>query len=273
MQDAVIEPGARQGRSARRHQRQSAARRRAQRARRLRQQRRGVVHALSGNLQEGRASAPAERCHALFCHSSAQARVTQHPRYASFSACARSAIRSSGCSMPIDSRIVESSTPIRWRTSSGHAGMGHGCRVAGKRFGAAEADGQLEDLQRVQEAEGGRLAAVDVEGEGRAGAGALRARTGRAERRMRRRDRAGSGSSRPSDGRAGSRRRARALLLAFSMRIDSVSSERPSIQQECGSSCVPMAPRSALTCFITAFEPSAAPAIRSEWPPTYLVSE
>jgi hypothetical protein len=32
--------------------------------------------------------------------------------YASFKACAMSAIRSDGCSMPIDSRIVESRTPI-----------------------------------------------------------------------------------------------------------------------------------------------------------------
>jgi hypothetical protein len=57
------------------------------------------------------------------------------------------------------------------------------------------------------------------------------------------------------------------------MRIDSVSSERPSIQQECGSSWVPIAPRSALIGRVIALVPSAAPAIRSEWPPTYLVSE
>jgi hypothetical protein len=40
-------------------------------------------------------------------------------RYASFEACAMSAIRSDGCSMPIDSRIVESRTPIFWRMSAG----------------------------------------------------------------------------------------------------------------------------------------------------------
>ena len=33
------------------------------------------------------------------------------------------------------------------------------------------------------------------------------------------------------------------------------------------------APRSALIGLIIAFVPMAAPAIRSEWPPTYLVSE
>src|SRR6266481_1414064 len=39
--------------------------------------------------------------------------------YASFKACAISAIRSDGCSMPIDSRMVESRTPIFWRMSAG----------------------------------------------------------------------------------------------------------------------------------------------------------
>ena len=50
----------------------------------------------------------------------------------------------------------------------------------------------------------------------------------------------------------------------FIMRRLSVSSERLIIQQECGSSWVPMAPRSALMPFMIAFEPIAAPAIRSE---------
>jgi hypothetical protein len=39
--------------------------------------------------------------------------------YASFKACEMSAIRSDGCSMPIDSRIVESRTPIFCRMSAG----------------------------------------------------------------------------------------------------------------------------------------------------------
>jgi hypothetical protein len=42
------------------------------------------------------------------------------------------------------------------------------------------------------------------------------------------------------------------------------SSDRLSIQQEWGSSWVPMAPRNALTSFMSAFEPCAAPAIKSE---------
>jgi hypothetical protein len=71
---------------------------------------------------------------------------------ASFKACAMSAISSDGCSMPIDSRIVESRTPIFWRMSAGTpewvmlAG-----RRAGKRLSAAQAHRRLEDPQRVQE--------------------------------------------------------------------------------------------------------------------------
>jgi hypothetical protein len=43
----------------------------------------------------------------------------------------------------------------------------------------------------------------------------------------------------------------------------SVSSE-PSIQHECGSSCVPIAPLRALIDLVTVLLPSAAPAFRSE---------
>src|SRR4051812_35491747 len=39
--------------------------------------------------------------------------------YAWFRAWTMSAIRSDGCSIPIDSRIVESRTPIFWRKSAG----------------------------------------------------------------------------------------------------------------------------------------------------------
>lgn len=63
----------------------------------------------------------------------------------------------------------------------GHAGMGHGGGVAGEGFGAAEADCQLEDLQRIQEFEGCRLAAANIEREGGTGTGALRGK-GAAER-------------------------------------------------------------------------------------------
>jgi hypothetical protein len=41
-----------------------------------------------------------------------KARIAKLDSYASFKACAISAIRSDGCSMPIESRIVESRTPI-----------------------------------------------------------------------------------------------------------------------------------------------------------------
>src|SRR3984893_11945376 len=45
--------------------------------------------------------------------------LTKECSYASFKACALSAIRSDGCSMPIDSRIVESRTPMFWRMAAG----------------------------------------------------------------------------------------------------------------------------------------------------------
>lgn len=56
---------------------------------------------------------------------------------------------------------------------SRNAGVGHACGQAGKRLGAAQAHRQLEDLQRVQEFEGGGLAADNVERECGACAGAL----------------------------------------------------------------------------------------------------
>jgi len=43
------------------------------------------------------------------------------------------------------------------------------------------------------------------------------------------------------------------------MRMLNVWSDRLSIQQECGSSRVPMAPRKAFTSFVRVFEPRAAP--------------
>ena len=132
--------------------------------------------------------------------------------------------------------------------------MGHRRGVAGQRFGAAEADRQLEDLQGVEEGERLLLAALDVEREGRAGAGALpgvgrRAPSSRAR---------GTRDSGPLPTLGWSRRysaTSRAFELARSIRIASVSSERPSIQQECGSSWVPTLPRSALIGRMIALAP------------------
>ena len=89
-----------------------------------------------------------------------------HPTCAS--ACARSAIRSSGCSMPMLSRMVPSVTPLRARTSAGTPEWVVRRRMADKQFRAAEADRQLEDAQRIQHAERLRLAAFDLDREGRA---------------------------------------------------------------------------------------------------------
>src|SRR3546814_10911873 len=53
--------------------------------------------------------------------------------------------------------------------------MGHRGRVAGKRLGAAKADGELHDLERIEESERLRLAALQIEREGGAGTGAMAA--------------------------------------------------------------------------------------------------
>src|SRR3954467_4198664 len=84
-----------------------------------------------------------------------------------------SAIRSDGYSIPIERRMVESRTPIFRRMSGGNAGVGHACREAGERLGAAEAHRQLEDLERVEKLECRGLTADDAERERRAGTGAL----------------------------------------------------------------------------------------------------
>src|SRR6202030_2936733 len=57
------------------------------------------------------------------------------------------------------------------------------------------------------------------------------------------------------------------------MRSDNVSIERMIIHAVLGSSCVPKAPRSFLMGPTTSRAPTTPPATRSEWPPTYFVSE
>src|SRR3954470_20018597 len=53
--------------------------------------------------------------------------------------------------------------------------MGHRRRRARQRLGAAEADGEMRDAERIEEGEGLLLAALQIEREGRAGAGAVAA--------------------------------------------------------------------------------------------------
>src|SRR3984885_6057124 len=65
----------------------------------------------------------------------------------------------------------------------------------------------------------------------------------------------------------------RALSFERVMRISSVSSERISIQQEFGSSCVPIELRQLITRLTRLASPLMLPPTRSLWPPTYLVSE
>ena len=59
--------------------------------------------------------------------------------------------------------------------SGGDRQMGHAGGMARQRLGAAEADRELGDLERVEEGEGLRLAALQIEREGRARAGAVAA--------------------------------------------------------------------------------------------------
>jgi hypothetical protein len=94
------------------------------------------------------------------CIGRAAAIIIMAYDYAAFKACAISAVRSDGCSMPIDNRIVESRIPILWRMS---AGTPECVMLAGRGLGTAQAHHELEYLQRVEEFECGGLAADDVE--------------------------------------------------------------------------------------------------------------
>ena len=84
-----------------------------------------------------------------------------------------SAIRSSSCSRPMETRISPSDTPAASRSAAGTPGVRGRGRMADQRFGAAQAHRRLEQAQRVDEAEGLGAAAVQHEGEGRARAAAL----------------------------------------------------------------------------------------------------
>ncbi|MNR17230.1 hypothetical protein D3C85_1338770 [compost metagenome] len=67
--------------------------------------------------------------------------------------------------------------------------------------------------------------------------------------------------------------RIRAFSWPRSMRMCRVSRLRSSSQAVCGSVLVPQMVRISPTRAIRSAEPMQPPAIRSEWPPTYLVRE
>ena len=154
-------------------------------------------------------------------------------------------------------RVLDANRQPDRRVENPYAGW-----QAGMRLGAAEAHSELEYLQRVEKFESSGLGAYDVERERGARAGAL-----------------------PLEQKAGGRvlvevskvldlghlgvvaqviRHEPRIASAFSMPMFDVFSERLSIQQEWGANWVPMAPRNALMSFMRPFEPSAAPAMRSE---------
>ena len=99
--------------------------------------------------------------------------ATGYRRLQAPSAWSRSAIRSSGFSIPTDSRISAGVMPSRICSSGGMSEwvIEAGCEASALR--PAEADRELEHLEPVERGEGLRLAALDLEGEGRAGAPAL----------------------------------------------------------------------------------------------------
>ena len=113
--------------------------------------------------------------HALAAAAQADLAVIARRRSTASSAWSKSAMRSSGSSTPIEIRTRLSVIPSACLRSSGHRQMGHRGRGAGECLGAAEADREMGDLQGVEEGEGLLLAALQIEREGRAGAGAVAA--------------------------------------------------------------------------------------------------
>ena len=88
------------------------------------------------------------------------------------SAWSRSAMMSSMCSMPTQSRIISGRTPAFSCSLRRHLPMRRRGRMAGERLGVADIDQPLEQLQRVVERLAGFEPAGDAEGQQRAGAAA-----------------------------------------------------------------------------------------------------
>ena len=123
-----------------------------------------------------------------------------------------------------------------------HARMRHRRRVRGQRLGAAEAHGELDHLEPVEQRERARLRRRDFEREGRAGAigSAARAAAGRGGRPGRK-SRYQTFSTFGCARRNSATRRAPAAPA--SIRSFSVSSERISSHAVCGSHIVPSVER------------------------------
>ena len=93
-------------------------------------------------------------------------RDSRRESYTASRAWARSAIRSSGCSTPTERRIIAGVIPSSACRGRWNVGMGHGARMLGQALGAAEADREADQPELLEQAEGLRLAAVHLEGEG-----------------------------------------------------------------------------------------------------------
>ena len=100
----------------------------------------------------------------------------RHTVYAS--ACRRSAIRSSGSSRPIDSRIIPRVTPARCQLLVGEAVLRRENRQAAQALDAAEACGALDDLEPIERTISGRLPALHIDADHAAEARHLARRDG-----------------------------------------------------------------------------------------------
>ena len=143
--------------------------------------------------------------------------------------------------------------------------------MGGERFSSSQTDRELDHLQAVEGAEGRGFAAFDFEREGGARALILALVERPVGMIFRQKiqipDILDLGVIAQKFGHL------RAPTAPASMRSFSVSSERISSHAVCVSPMVPSVERMRRTGASMAFAPEAPPAIRSEWPPTYLVSD
>ena len=196
----------------------------------------------------------------------------RHPaRAACSSAWARSAHRSSACSMPTERRTTASLTPLRRFSSGGNARVAHRPRVADQRLDAAEALAEREQARRFAELARRRLAAAQLDREHAAEAAHLAARE-LVPRMLRQ-----AGVVDARDLGAARRRNSatRAALRSCSrMRRASVFAPRSVSQASHGPGTPPVALRVNWSRFASSSSSTTmAPPITSECPPMYLVVE
>src|SRR5271168_4336593 len=149
--------------------------------------------------------------------------------------------------------------------------MGHCGGVRGQSLGPAQADRELDHLELIQHREGFGFAALDLEAESRARAFALALEDLPIGVVLGRKPRYQTAATLAWPRRKSATLRApsaAAVILSFR-----VSSDRINIQPVLGSHIVPRIVRMPRIGSSAWAAPEQPPAIRSEWPPTYLVSD